>query len=94
MTASDKRQTAINRGMRAKALLDDPLLQEAFQTLEEQYIALWKTLPAVDSDGRERLWIAVNQVGKVREHLHRVMSTGKLAQDELRWLEEQAEADR
>jgi hypothetical protein len=81
---TDKLQAAINRGQRAKALLDDPLLQEAFKTLEDQCVSAWKTWPAADSDGRERLWLAVNVLGKVRDQLGRVMADGTLAQHELK----------
>ncbi len=45
--------------------------------------AAWKTWPAADTAGRERLWQAVNVLGKVRDHLSRVVADGNLAQREL-----------
>jgi hypothetical protein len=71
------------RGVRAKSLIDNELLVEAFKTLEESYIAAWRLTNAGDSAGRERLFLAVNIVGKVQEHLNSVIANGKLAQAEL-----------
>ena len=75
----DKLNTAMVRGSRAQALLRDELLQESLATLERDYIEAWKTSSARDTDGRERLWQAVNVVGKVRDHLVKVANDGKLA---------------
>jgi hypothetical protein len=79
----DKLQAAVDRGQRAKTLLENELLQEAFRKLEDDYTAAWKTWPAADTAGRERLWQAVNVLGKVRDHLGRVVADGKLAEREL-----------
>jgi hypothetical protein len=81
--AGDKLAAAIERGARARALLDNELLRGAFKTLEDDYTAAWKTWPAADTAGRERLWQAVNVLGKVRDHLGRVVADGKLARREL-----------
>jgi hypothetical protein len=81
--SEDKLQRDIVRGARAAELLKSELLQECFATLEADYIAAWKIAPARDTDGRERLWQAVNIVGKVRDHLVKVANDGKLAQRQL-----------
>lgn len=79
----DKLQASITRGARAEALLKNELLQEALVTLERDYIEAWKTSSARDTDGRERLWQAVNIVGKVRDHIVKVVNDGKLSQRQL-----------
>src|SRR5262249_52258176 len=79
----DKLQRDNVRGAQAQALLRKELLVEAFAGLEADYTAAWRITPARDTDARERLWQAVNVLGKVREHLHRVAADGKLAQREL-----------
>jgi hypothetical protein len=81
--AADKLQASISRAVRADALLKNELLQEAFKKLEDDYIAAWKTWPAADAAGRERLWQAVNVLGKVKDHLAHVVADGKLAQRQL-----------
>jgi hypothetical protein len=81
--SEDKLQRDIVRGARAHELLKNELLKESFATLERDYIEAWKITPARDTDGRERLWQAVNIVGKVRDHLVKVANDGKLAQRHL-----------
>ena len=81
--AGDKLEAAITRGARAKELLTNELLQEAFTRLEADYISAWRQTPARDTDARERLWQAVNIVGKVKDNLTTILSNGKLAQREL-----------
>jgi hypothetical protein len=84
----DKIQRDINRGQRADALLKDELLRECFDALEREYIEAWRNSPARDTDGRERLWQAVQVIGKMHDHLVKVLNDGKLAQNELNRLTE------
>ena len=79
----DKLHRDLVRYARAKALLEDEMLMEAFTKLEADYVTAWKTWAAADTAGRERLWQAVNVLGKVRDHLGRVLADGKLAQRQL-----------
>jgi hypothetical protein len=74
------------KAARAASLLENDLLTEAFARLEADYIAAWKLTPARDNDGRERLWQAVQIVGKVKDHLAIVIENGKLAEAQLKQL--------
>lgn len=71
------------RALRATNLLENELLTEAFAKLETAYIEAWRSSPAKDTDARERLFLAINVVGKVRDHLTAIVTNGKLAQAEL-----------
>lgn len=84
-------ERATRRATRAETLLDDELLSEAFNTLEENYIAAWRATTVNDAAGREKLFLAINIVGKVRDHLAGVVANGKLARAELKELAETAE---
>jgi hypothetical protein len=74
---------AAERGARAQSLLGDELLNGSLRDREEGYIRAWRETAARDTDARERLWQAVQVVGKVRDHLGSVVAGGKLAQREL-----------
>lgn len=76
---------------RAKLLLEDELLIGAFKALEEAYIAHWRATRIDDAVGREKLFIAVNVVGKVKDHLGTIMADGALAKRELEELAKSAE---
>src|ERR1700682_2946083 len=71
------------RQARAQALLGNELLQEAFARLEDRYIEEWRVSQFRDTDARERLWQAVSILGKVKDHLAKIVSDGKLAQREI-----------
>jgi hypothetical protein len=73
----------VERKAQAEALLRNDMLTGAFDTLEANYIAAWKATMARDTDARERFWLAVNQIGKVREALAQIVTTGTISQADL-----------
>jgi len=85
-------QREVTRATKAKLLLESELLSEAFQILEQNYITAWRTSPANAEKDREKLFMAVNVLGKVRDHLTMVVQNGSIAQADLQKLH--AEADR
>ncbi|XUM22251.1 hypothetical protein ACRAVF_01070 [Bradyrhizobium oligotrophicum S58] len=91
MTDESVLQQTAARGTRAKALLDDELLAGAFDVLEASYSAAWRQTQIDDVAGREKLFLAINIVGKVRDHLGAIIANGKLAEAELRELARTAE---
>jgi len=77
-----KRREEQNRGERAKALMRDPLVLEAFDVLEERYIEAWKDSSS-SQDERETLFQMYQALMVVRGHLIEVIQTGDLAKLEL-----------
>ncbi len=71
------------KGIRARQLLEDEILVEAFKTLEEAYALAWRSTTIDNVAGREKLFLAINVVGKVRDHLTSAVTNGKLAAAEL-----------
>lgn len=71
------------RGARAADLLENDLLKEAFAKLEADYIAAWRATAPDNQIGREKLYLAINVIGKVKEHLTQVVSDGKVAAAQL-----------
>lgn len=82
---------ALAKAVQARELLDSELLTEAFRTLEENYSSAWRATAIDDVAGREKLFLAINMVGKVRDRLYAVFANGKLAQAELKELAQVAE---
>lgn len=83
MTDEIKLNADINRAAQAESLLRNELLQDAFTGMEKQFMDAWRATNARDTDARERLWQAVNLVGKVQQSLQAHVMNGKLAQSEL-----------
>ena len=84
----------VAKARRAQDLIDDELLGEAFRTLEDNYASAWRATLIDDVVGREKLFLAINIVGKVRDHLGAVIANGKLAQAELKEIAQVAERRR
>lgn len=91
MTDEGQLATASARALQAQELLDNELLTEAFKTLEENYSSAWRSTSLDDVQGREKLFLAINIVGKVRNHLGAAVANGRLAQAELAELARSAE---
>jgi hypothetical protein len=77
------KETQIRQGKRAEQLLNDPLLKTAFEDLLEIYKQEIFNTKFAENDKRTHLWVAYNLVDKIRGHLHSVMESGKLSQQEI-----------
>ncbi|WOH68102.1 hypothetical protein [Bradyrhizobium sp. BWA-3-5] len=91
MSDENRLGQAVAKAVRAQELVDSEPLTEAFRTLEENYSLAWRATAIDDVTGREKLFLAINIVGKVRDHLNAVVANGKLAQAELKELAQVAE---
>lgn len=74
----------VDRAARAKALLEDSLIAEAFAELDRAYVTAWRNSDPRDDDGRYKLWQAVQLLGKVQTHLQQVIASGTFADAELK----------
>jgi hypothetical protein len=75
----DKTETEILRGERAKQLLEEPLLVEAFTTIEKELTEQWLSSPVRDVEAREKLYLTLKCLQRVKGHIATVMDTGTLA---------------
>jgi len=82
---------AAGAALHAQDLLNNELLSGAFKGLEDSYTAAWRATAIDDVAAREKLFLAINIVGKVRDHLTAIITNGKLAQAELKELARTAE---
>lgn len=82
-----KERKALEQGSRAQGLLDNPLFEEILGGLESEYVRYWRENTTVDDTaGRERLWQAVQIVGKVRNQLKQFAADGRIAEASLQSL--------
>ncbi len=68
------------RGRRARALIDDPVLALGFQRLEQDLIAAWRNSRPHDYDQRESLYLRLAALGSLRQELALIVEEGKLAE--------------
>jgi len=91
MTDELSLQRAVNRAQEARTLLESELLNGAFKSLEESYTSAWRATTIDDVSGREKLFLAISVIGKVRDHLSSAVSNGSVAEAEIKSLRETAE---
>lgn len=95
--SEDRLHDARVKAARAEALLNDETLTEAFDKLKTTYIDAWQATTPHDEKGREKLYLAVNLLGKIRQNLATMVSNGRIADAELKELiaaEERRKASR
>jgi hypothetical protein len=73
----------VRRGEQARRLLEDPLLQEAFASVEATLRETWGATPDDATLERERLWLMLKLLARVRAHMTDVVQTGRLADTQL-----------
>lgn len=76
---TDKTEFEIQRGERARLLMEDELLQDAFATIEKEYMDSWLNSPERDVEGRERLRLMIKTLQRLKLELQNVMETGQIA---------------
>jgi hypothetical protein len=91
MSDESRLDQAAAKALRAQELIDNELLSETFKALEDTYTAAWRATTIDDAAAREKLFLAINIVGKVRDHLASVVANGRLAEAELKELVQVAE---
>lgn len=76
---TDRTEYEIARGERAHQLLTDPLLVEAFETVEQELHDQWQNSPARDAEGREKLFLTLKCLQRARLNLVSMVETGVMA---------------
>lgn len=79
MNISDR----IYNGDRAKEILENEVFIAAFDDIEAEILSQWKTSPARDEAGREKLWMLLSLMQKLKATITQSLETGKLARLEL-----------
>lgn len=75
----DKTEYEIARGERAAQLLADPIIADAFEGIEKEYINAWLESPVRDYEGREELYRLLRSLRAVQAKIHAVVDDGKVA---------------
>ena len=66
------------RERRAQALVDDELLNEAFDALKEDLMNRWSNSGSADLEARESIWLAMRLLDRIHGHLTSIIETGQM----------------
>jgi len=73
----------LERYEQARTLLENPLFQGAFESVERELMQRWKTDASLSPDGREKVFLMVTLLGQVQMVLREHMETGQMARVQL-----------
>ena len=71
--------TPEERERRAQALITDPLLNEAFDTLKEDLMNRWNHSGSTDLEARESIWLAMRLLDRIHGHINSIIESGHMA---------------
>jgi|TARA_R100001126_G_C4729309_1_gene103072 exo-beta-1,3-glucanase (GH17 family) len=83
MENEGKLRQDMNRGEKAQALLRNEILIETFDFLEKQYHDAWANSSVDQNEAREKVFMMLQNLQTVKQHIESVVITGKLANDQL-----------
>jgi hypothetical protein len=66
----------IQRSEEAQRLLDHPLLAEAFEAVDADFVEEWRV--ATNPEKREAAWYKIQALNAVQDHLQGVVSKGEI----------------
>jgi len=67
------------REEQAKRLLNDPMYNEAFDSLGESIFNTWAQTSVNDVESREQCWLSLRLLERIRLHLTSIVDTGDMA---------------
>ena len=67
------------REEQAHRLLNDPMYNEAFDTLGENLFNTWANSSVNDVESREQCWLSLRLLERLRLHLTSIVETGEMA---------------
>lgn len=73
----------VARAERVRNILNDELVREAFDGVRAEYAQAWEMTKENQERERERIWLLMKTLEKVRGHLVAIVEDGKLAQNEI-----------
>ena len=72
-----------DRAVNAERILNEPLIIEAFDYLDAEFMRAWKQSSVEDTQARERIYNLCQALEAVKGHLKSVIETGKMAKAQL-----------
>tara|TARA_R100001510_G_scaffold26983_1_gene23735 strand:- start:1100 stop:1354 length:255 start_codon:yes stop_codon:yes gene_type:complete len=79
-----KLRDQVDRAARAETLLREPMITEAFETLEKEFVSAWKESGIADQQSREHIYQLLQALEAFKGHFVKVLEDGKLAKDRLK----------
>lgn len=73
----------VRRGDQAIAVIESPIFIEAFDVVEKELTQKWQDSRTEDTEAREKIWISIKMLERVKLQLVSVATTGLMAKQSL-----------
>ena len=83
MDILSRKRRQVERGNSAKELLENPILNEAFEDVENYLKTSWGITKDRETHIREDIWRSLQLLENIRQHIKSVAENGKAANKEL-----------
>ena len=80
---SEQHQKDLTRAARAKELMENPFMVEAFEKLESTILEAWKNSHSDDSQARDNAYLMHRLLQNLKQEFQRAIATGKSVEKEL-----------
>jgi|TARA_Y100000034_G_scaffold130997_2_gene190769 hypothetical protein len=61
----------------AKRILEDPVFQEAWEALRQEFLDSWENSQTQDTEARENLWLGLKILSRLKTHFESILTTGE-----------------
>ena len=78
-----EKEKEIQKGNRAKQILEDKIFAEAVKRVSDELDLEWINSPVRDTEGREKIYMMKKMLNVLLVQLRSVMETGKLASKQI-----------
>ena len=83
MARDGKLREEVEKGKQVDALTKNPMFNEVFENLEEEFLTAWKMSKMQDNEERERIYYLYQSLLALKNALANLSANGRLAQNQL-----------
>ena len=76
-------QEDILKAHEAETILNSEVFKIAFENLKSEYLSMWEESKELDSNLREKLYLAIKNLTTVEKHLRILVEKGKITKSQL-----------
>lgn len=76
----------IELGAKADELLNNPVFQNIFEALKNDYLEAWRATTPIQSDEREHYWRMIQSITELETSIRTLVQGKKIAQSELEYI--------
>ena len=83
MARDGKLREEVEKGKQVDALTKNPMFNEVFENLEEEFLTAWKMSKKQDNEERERFYYLYHSLLALKNAFANLSANGRLAQNQL-----------